>query len=494
MTSTFFGLELSQRALNAQQTALNITGQNIANANTQGYSRQIGNLTATASETISVSGGTMSVGTGVTLDTITRARDAMVDNQFRTETSKQQYWGTKQENLTNVEGIMNEPSNSSLSGELSSFWSAWGDLSNDTTNATTSAEVLNQAATLTDSFHSISAQISDLQNNVNSNVQNQIPQINNYASQIKDLNNQIKQAEAAGDQPNDLYDSRDNIVDELSQLVNVKVTETPDTSFPSGQVSNYKIEIGDPPQTLVEGGAVNQLVGVTNPTGLGGSATTAGNGITTVQWANGAPLTLGQGGGALQANIETRDTYLTTLQGKYDNLAMGIATAVNDIYQTGTGTETGTGTGTFFDVPATASTIAVSKSTSSDNIVGTGRSGDGSIAAAISSLSMGWSSLTASNLSDLKTNCKISAASLGDFYEATVTQLGVDVQQATSQKSAEDALVTNATNQRESTSSVSVDEEMTNLVQYQNAYAAAARMVTMMDDMLSTLMNMGVTK
>ncbi|MDR3587740.1 MAG: flagellar hook-associated protein FlgK [Desulfosporosinus sp.] len=494
MSSTFFGFELSRRALNAQQTALNITGQNIANANTPGYTRQIGNLTATTPETISVSGGTMSVGTGVTLDTITRARDAMVDNQFRTETSKQQYYGTKQSNLTNVEGIMNEPSDSSLSGVLNSFWTSWSDLSNNPTDSGTRSVVVQRAKTLTDGLHSISAQISDLQNNIESNVKTQIPLINNYASQIKDLNGQIKQAEASGDQPNDLYDSRDNVVDQLAKLVNVKVTETPDSSFSSGKVSNYKIEIGDPPQTLVDGGAVNQLVGVTQATGLGGSATTAGNEITTVQWANGTPLKFGQDGGALQANIETRDTDLTTLQGKYDDLATGIVTAVNDIYGSGTGAGAGA---EFFDnsSPVTASNISVSTSTATDNIIGTGSSGDGSIAAAISSLSSGWSNLTDtatnSDLTDMKTKY---GTSLGDFYGATVTQLGADVQQATSQKSAEDALVTNATNQRESTSGVSLDEEMTNLLQFQKSYAAAARMVTMMDDMLSTLMNMGLTK
>ena len=496
MNSTFFGLELSRRALESQQVALNIAGHNIANANTPGYSRQIANLTTTTPDPLLVSGRNMSLGSGVTLDTITRARDAFVDRQVRTETSKQQYLGGKVDNLTKVEGIMNEPSDSSLSGNLNSFWTAWSSLANNPQDTGTRSVVLGQTATLVDNFHSISTQISDLQVDINSKVKTQISQINNYASQIGELNNQIKRAEAAGDHPNDLYDSRDNAVDELAKLVNVKVTETPDSNFANGQVSNYKVEIGDPLHSLVDGAGVNQLVEVTNPSGLGGDGTTGGNDITTVQWADGTPLfpDKGQGQGALGANIETRDTYLTTLQKNYDTLAAGIVTAVNDIYGSGSGSGTGAGS-KFFDDSSTvtASNITISSSVTANAIVTgtTGVSGDGSIAAAISSLSTGWSSLTDPDLSNMKANY---GTSLGYFYGTTVTQLGVDLQQATNLKSTEDVLVTNATNQRESISSVSLDEEMTNLLKFQKSYSAAAKMVTMMDDMLSTILNMGITK
>lgn len=492
MSSTFFGLELSRRALASQQTALDITGHNIANANTPGYTRQIGNMTSNTPDTISVSGRTMSVGSGVTLDTITRARDTFVDRQFRSETSKQQYWEGKQANLTEVEGIMNEPSDNSLNDNLNKFWTAWGNLANNPQDTGIRSVVQSATATLIDSFHSISTQISDLQNNINSNVNTQISQINNYASQIGDLNNQIKRAEASGDQPNDLYDKRDNAVDELSKLVNVKVTETPDTNFANQKVSNYKVEIGYPSQILVDGGTVNKLVPDTKPSGLGGDGTTGGNNITIVKWAppNGTDLAMGQDAGALKANIETRDTYLTALQGEYDKLAAGIVTAVNDIYKTGAGT-------TFFDDPTppltsvTASTIS-SSITANDIVTGTGASGDGSIAAAISSLATGWSSITTSNpnLSNIKTNY----TSLGNFYGAIVTQLGLDLQHATNMKSTADLLVSNVTYQRNSVSSVSLDEEMTNLIKYQKSYTAAAKMVTMMDDMLSTILNMGITK
>lgn len=502
MTSTFFGLELSRRALESQQAALNTTGHNIANANTQGYTRQIANLTTTTPYTVPIAGRNLSLGSGVTLDTITRARDAFVDLQYREENSKQQYWTGKQDSLTKLEGIMNEPSNNSLSGDLNNFWKGWSDLSKNPENVGTRTVVQQRAITLTDSFHAISKHISDMQINLDKNVNVQISQINVYANQIKDLNGLIKQAEVAGDNPNDLRDKRDSLVDELSKIVAVKVTETPDPSFTTRQVNIYRLDIGKgtPSQTLVNDGLVSQLQGVTASTGIGG------NGITTVQWVAGSPNGLGGAvlvpdaqKGTLQANIETRDTYLPTLLGKYDTLAQGIVTAVNAIHVPGTVTGTVTGStppNTFFNAGnLTASTISLSPSITSNinNIVtGNGNSGDGSVAAAISSFSTGWSSLSGAILTAMKAAY---GTSLGDSYGATVAQLGVDVQQANRMKAGEDVLVTNLSNQRDSLSGVSLDEQMINLVKFQKSYSAAARMVTMMDEMLDTIVNrMGLTR
>lgn len=508
MSSTFSGLELSRRALSSQQAALNITGHNIANSNTQGYTRQIGNLTSTTPDTISISGRNLSLGSGVTLDTITRARDGFVDRQFRGETSKQQYWAAKQDSLTKVEDILNEPSDNSLSNDMNQFWVAWSDLSKSPENSGARSVVKERALTLIDSFHAISTQISDRQNDLDSQVNVQINQINVYANQIKDLNDQIKRAEVAGDNPNDLRDSRDNLVDGLSKIVSVRVTETRDPNFTDRQVNSYKVEIGDEskPQTLVNDGQVNQLVGEKNQTGIGTG--TAQNYITTVKWAGGTLLKLGQNMGTLQANIEIRDDYLTGLMGKYDKLAAGIVTAVNELHKKSLDPSDPSDKGTNFfhdpidgptddpadDVPlakVTASNIQLSADIIADiNKIVTGRlgeAGDGSIATKISSLSSGWSEGSSIDKTAYGT-------SLGDFYGATVAQLGVDVQQANRMKAGEDVLVTNVTNQRESFSGVSLDEEMTNLIKFQKSYSAAARMVTMMDDMLSTLMSMGVTR
>ncbi|TGE32589.1 flagellar hook-associated protein FlgK [Desulfosporosinus sp. Sb-LF] len=508
MNSTFFGLELSRRALESQQVALNITGHNIANANTQGYTRQIANLTATTPDSIPAMGRNLSLGSGVTLDTITRARDAFVDRQFRSETSKQQYWGSKQDSLTKVESILNEPSDNSLSSDMNQFWTAWSDLSKDPENAGARSVVSERAQELTDSFHNIAQQVSDLKENVDASIKVQITQINSYGQQIKDLNDQIKRAEVAGDSPNDLRDQRDSLVDDLSKIVSVRVVETKDTTFADRNVNSYKVIIGNENSTsnnvLVDDSTLNSLD--TNPT-------TDLNGLSGIAWSDSTPVDLGTKLGTLSADLETRNNDIPDFEAQVDALAQGIADAVNALHRTGQGLTIGSGGIDFFtdgtystSTPSalpgvTAATITLNSAIETDvNKIATGTTpidgtttvtaGDGSIAQAISSLSSGWNALK--SLSGF-TNT-ISASSLSDFYAANVAQLGVKVQQADRMKAGEDVLVTNVTNQRESLSGVSLDEEMTNLVKFQKSYSAAARMVTMMDDMLSTIMNMGITK
>jgi len=309
MSSTFSGLELSRRALASQQVALDVTGHNISNANTQGYTRQIANFTATTPDTISVSGRNMSVGTGVTVDTITRARDAFVDRQFRAETSKQQYWGAKQDSLSKVEAILNEPSDNSLSNDMNQFYTAWSDLSKDPTNAGARSVVSERAQALTDSFHNIAQQVSDMKVNMDSSVQVQIKQINTYGQQIKDLNDQIKRAEVSGDNPNDLRDQRDSLVDDLSKIVNVTVVETKDPLFMDRSVNNFKVIIGDNSanNTLVNNSTVRFLE---DPAPQTIDIKNNNFSASQVVWSDDPTkekVVLGTNLGTLSANIEMRD-------------------------------------------------------------------------------------------------------------------------------------------------------------------------------------------
>ncbi|WP_088187773.1 flagellar hook-associated protein FlgK [Desulfosporosinus sp. FKA] len=481
MTSTFFGLEITRRALASQQAALDVTGNNISNANTEGYTRQMANLKETTPYTIYATGRNLSLGSGVSMDTVTRARDKFVDMELRDETSKQQYWTSRQTSLSNIESFMNEPSNNGLSAAMDNFWTAWSSLSQDPGNTGARSVVQGRAITLTDSFHAIAQQIKTMQSNLNSDVTTQIQKINSYADQIAKLNDQIKSAKITGDNPNDLLDSRDNLIDKLSKIVNVKVSETND---------DFSISIGGdvPPATLVDNGTANHL---DETSGLDGND---------VKWESGDSLTLNPQQGTLQADIQVRDTDLNNLLDQYNSLAKDIVGAVNSIY--GTGKVTGsTATGnTFFDPSnLTASTISLTSTgsapvddsvpTNINNIVtGDGTSGDGSIAAAIAALATGWSSITDTSLTS-------KASSLGDEYGVIVSQFGVQVQQTNQTKAGEDVLVNNLTNQRDSVSGVSLDEEMTNMIQYQKSYMAAARVVTTMDDMLSTIVTgLGVTR
>ncbi|WP_425806925.1 flagellar hook-associated protein FlgK [Desulfitobacterium sp. Sab5] len=512
MNSTFFGLELSRRALEAQQTALDITGHNIANSNTQGYTRQIANLKSTAPDTIFGMGHNLSLGTGVVLDNITRARDNFVDTQYRWENSKQGYWLAREDSLNKIESLYNEPTSNSLHDDMDKFWTAWSDLAKDPENVGAKSVVVERALTLTDSFHNITQQIITMKKDITSNIKLEVQQINTVAEQIKNLNDQIKRAEVAGDNPNDLRDKRDLLVDDLSKLVNVKVVETRDTNFTDRQVNNYKIVIGNdttvPEQVLVNDSQYYKLK-IPDPTVLENPISTD---PTTYQisFENGTLLKFGDKQGQLQANMsiavagETTDgsytkSYLDTLQSQFDSLAQGIAAGVNYYHNTKAGYTPGVDFFATSDSTATitaANIVVNSTLQSSPKDVVTGISGEdigkANVAKGIAAFASGFDQYKTDSGS---ASNPVDGESFGDYYGANVVTIGVDVQQAQRMREGQDVLVTHMSNQRESYSGVSLDEEMTNLVKFQKSYAAAARMVTMMDDMLNTIVNgMGITR
>ncbi|SPF52851.1 Flagellar hook-associated protein FlgK [Candidatus Desulfosporosinus infrequens] len=388
---------------------------------------------------------------------------------------------------------------------MDSFWSAWSNLSNDPQDAGARSVVSEQAQELTDSFHNISQQVSQLQTGMDSAVKVQVTQINTYANQIKSLNDQITQAQVSGDNPNDLEDDRDSIVDSLSKLVNVQVVQTPNLAFPGQNVTNYKVVIGNPSSAtnnvLVNGSAVYALQ---DP-----PATNA-SGFATVTWSDGSNVDLGTNTGTLSADITARDTDLPNFEAQMDTLANGIAQSVDAISQTGQGLQSEAMGLDFFtdgsnpattsppDLPTvTAATITFNPDIQADpTLIPTGAV-TGTVAAAIASLANGWTGLsTQIAAGDFGTDATgvslnpVSATSLSDLYSADVAQVGVAVQQATNMNTGAGVLLTNATNQRETVSGVSQDEEMTNLILYQKCYSAAAKMISMMDDMLDTLVNM----
>jgi flagellar hook-associated protein 1 FlgK len=270
-------------------------------------------------------------------------------------------------------------------------------------------------------------------------------------------------------------------------------------------VGIYRVDIGAetaPPQTLVNDSRSWELQGTVNA----GTGFTDSLQIYDPVTSTAVAFNAGTNMGSLQSNIDVRDTYLTNLLGQFNDLAAGIIDAVNSLHQT---TTLGTNlTNSFFDSSAANRTAAgiqldTSIMTSANNIIAgeynasipEGSKGDGTIASKISSLASGWSALSAATLSALSTDVS-AASSLGDYYNgAIIAVMGVDVQQAERMTASENVLVNQLSNQKDSVSGVSLDEEMTNLVKFQKSYAAAARMITIMDDMLDKIVNgMGVTR
>ena len=224
--STFHGLETAKRGLFAQQQALYVTSHNIANANTPGYSRQVLNMVPT--DPFPAPGlnrpqipGQM--GTGVKADSIQRVRDSFLDTQYQNENNKLGYWASRSDALSKMEDIMNEPTDNGLSAVMGEFWQSLHDLSIYPENEGTRQVVFQRGQSVVDTFHYLSDSLTTIQKDIGNEIGINLQDINSILKQIGDINRQIGEVEPHGYLPNDLYDQRDLLVDQLSKQLNIKV-------------------------------------------------------------------------------------------------------------------------------------------------------------------------------------------------------------------------------------------------------------------------------
>ncbi|MEA1962365.1 MAG: flagellar hook-associated protein FlgK [Bacillota bacterium] len=224
--SSFMGLEIGKRSIMTNQTALNITGHNISNANTPGYTRQVAQLTTNQpwhTPTLISAGGAGQLGTGVDLKTIERMRDEFLDGQIRHENRTSGYWDSMQQSLARIEVVLNEPSEDGLRSVMDQFWQSWQDLAANPESEAVRSVVAQRGLAVADVFNHTYRQLSDLREDVNASVKIQVDEINSIALQLKDLNQQILAISIAGKQPNDLSDRRDLLLDQLSTVADISV-------------------------------------------------------------------------------------------------------------------------------------------------------------------------------------------------------------------------------------------------------------------------------
>ncbi len=481
MTITLFGsLNTAYRALQTMQTAIQTAGHNTANAATPGYSRQRVIFTQTTPYTLpthyrDVAAGQL--GTGVRASAIRRYRSSFLDAQIREQTWSKKGWETKQDTLQQVQVILNEPSDTGLNSHLSSFFSAWQDLAATPDSSAARAYVAETAAEFSAVLRQSYEQLSSLQSDLNDRVDMQVTKINDLAYRIADLNKAIAHVNSVGQQPNDLRDQRDEVVKELSQMLNVTVGET--------DAGSYWVGVGG--RMLVSDYTVREMAAVQD---------TANNLQFKVTWAQdgqtvnvkGAPLdstlTAGQAkllAGELGGAFVSRDIIVTQKMSELDSIANAVMTAVNNLHQTGYDLNGASTAGQDFFVGTGARDIEVSSFISGDySRIATASvpnaPGDGSLALAIYQLA------DAPLLNGGTTK-------VSDFYRSVIGNLGQDAQQADIMTQNHQLLAQHLETRQEQIAGVSLDEESVNLIEYQRSYQAAARVMTTVDEMLDRVIN-----
>ena len=217
-------LEIGIRAVRTQRQALHVIGHNIANVNTPGFSRQRAVLATTLPQGF--------MGTGVKVESVQRLRDEVVDFYIREENPTLNRWKAKLEVLQGMEILFNEPSDSSIGKILGDFWNSWSDLANNPESGAARANVREQGEALCEAFRSLYQNLKDLQIKIDEEIKTEVEHLNSIIQQIADLNQQIEKIELGKtSQANDLRDKRDLLLDELSQLINFKYQEMQDNTL-----------------------------------------------------------------------------------------------------------------------------------------------------------------------------------------------------------------------------------------------------------------------
>ena len=431
--STFMGLQTALRGVLAHQQAIDTTSHNIGNANTEGYSRQEAVLGASDSMTLYGVGesGRGQIGTGVDVEAFRRIRTAFLDLQYRAQAMQVGDQETLSRQLDQIEMALAEPSSNGISDQLTRFWNGWADVSNSPDDPAARQALIDQAKNLAAAFKVLDTQLTTVQTQTVAeygSLTGAGGDVAVIASEIAQLNLAIRGLVSNGDTPNDLMDRRDLLLDRLSKLAQVSVTDVVD--------GTVNVRFGDAALDLVNGTTVNWPQVLTNP---GGKL--------------GALLAVSRTGGIVDQYRAQLNTVVRTLADNVNTLHNG-GSGVNFFSYGAAGTEAGT-----LAVVATTATVRTST---------TGAVGANDIARAISNLRGG---------------------TADDLYTAFVTRVGGDLRNAQRGEANSTVLLDAINDRRQSTSGVSMDEEMTNLVRFQRGYQASARAMSTMDQMLDTLIN-----
>lgn len=462
-------LEIGKSGLKIYQIATEVVSENIANVNTPGYSRQRVVLEDAPPSTANG----FPLGTGVKISSVERYYDALLQRQLVNAGTTSSYDTKKSDVLQQIEPIFNEVAQDGLGASIVDFFNSWQDLSlNPTGNAERQA-VLSSAQIMTDQFHYVSRTLNDAAIAQNDAVKPIADDVNTILTNIAQLNGQIKVTEQVSGNANEMRDQRDYLVRQLSENMAITYTEnsdgTTDVSY-ADTTGTYALVTGTSAATLSittsgtlpDGSTPRNVVQVT-PAG-GGATTTI------------APTT-----GTLGAIMVMRDTTIPSYLTQVDSLASSIVSEVNTLHSAGYTLSSTTPTGVDLFTPAgtTAGTIAVD--ITDPNLVAASQNsasiGDNSNAVALAKL------VNANTMSGNTTT-------FSNYYDGLVAQIGLAVNSAQSVVSQDSAFMKQLTTLRDSSSGVSLDEELTDLIKYQRSYQASAKLITTVDSMMETLVNM----
>jgi flagellar hook-associated protein 1 FlgK len=465
VVSTFGSLATAYSGLAAARAGIDVTGQNIANAGTAGYTRQrVTQSSIPAAQTGFMRGTAALAGQGVSVDGIARLGSLTLDAGVRVASGSSAYADARATALSALETGLNEPGDDGLGTKLDAFWSSWSELSTHPDDPGAASAVIGAAKTVASTLASGSKAVDAQWTAVRGTVQGQVTQLNDAATRVAALNGQIRTAIASGGNGNELMDQRDQLTEQIASLAGGTVRANTD--------GTVDVLIGG--NAIVQGSDARSVA-------LGGGGRLSDGAPVTLTWTSGTAGAVALSGGSIGGNLSLlapatangTGGALAEASASYDQVATKLATAVNAVHATGT-TPTGATGAPFFSlaagVPAAQALGVVPTDASGLATRNAAGQLDDSFTDALSRLG------TASDGADRS-------------WATFVAGVGSASRTAASESTLTGLALTNARTQQQSGAGVDLDEENVNLLSYQHAYQGAARVLTAVDEMLDTIIN-----
>lgn len=453
--SSFGGLSTALSGLMTQRRAVEVTGQNIANASTPGYVRQRAEMAALGGAAVPSMFSTPAVvGQGVAVVGVNRLNDLFLDARARTEGGVLAAATQEAATMSRLESLLAEPGDSGLSAQMAQFWSSWSTVGNEPDSIAARSELLERGSTLVRTLADASAAVDSQWGAGRDQAVALAAEVTAAAASIAQLNGTIRQHTVVGVPANELLDQRDQLLSRVVELTGAAVRPGPD-----GVVD---VTLGGVP--LVTGSRADRAE-VTGAVGMGGVAADPVRLVV-----GGTPTTAPSG--QLSAVLGALNTHLPTASAGFDGVAATLADAVNTVHRQGKGLTPHDGGGQDFFSGSTARTIAVAL-TDPRQVAAAG-GGEGALG---------------SSNADAMAQLASAADGPGAAWNRLVVQMGVASQGAARRAGVQEVVARTAESARESASGVSIDEEMTQLVAYQRAYEGNARVISAIDEMLDVLVN-----
>jgi flagellar hook-associated protein FlgK len=464
--SGFSTLNTARTALSAQQRGIDVTGQNIANVNTDGYSRQRADLEAIGGSTIpafySKSPG---IGQGVDAETVIRIRDAFLEGRAHQEYSTNARLTAENESIELVEQAFREPGTTGVQSLLSKMWAGWGDVANQPQDLAARSQVLQRLETLVGGLHASQSSLDAQWNQTRENLDVVVADVNAAATSIAELNRAIKRANQSEMPANELTDRRDSLVMKLAESVGATVRQG-DFGVVDVIVGGITLVAGSTPSLLKATGSIapadTATVPPTDPPRI--VTATGGYGV--------------QAGGKVAGQLNTLNSIIPTYRNKLDAIAVDLANTLNGAHAAGFDLDGNPGKPLLDSSlgPITASSIHVAITDPKQ--------------VAASSVAPGATGAALDNgNADKIGQLRLSTTGVDANYRQMIVDLGVQGSVTARNLEIQQVVTTQVDNSRDAVAGVNIDEEMTNMMSFQHAYSAASRLVTAVDEMLDQLIN-----